>query len=307
MADENLKVEGKNGISNTFSNSGGADDLGSLALADYGDEIFDDLDHDGSGGSIFQHSDLDTEDTDLSAHGFYEELTQPEEAIVRLAKGKASGTRGRAATSASEKIYITHEDFDEGVERDAFLLIYGYASTLFAQDKAFKSSDKNAQEAIDFFFTKHPGRLNLDEAAQCIDTQIRSDVLRLRFMLEFWLRGWKLVPLKLTAVDLPSRMELMAARIASINGVVLTREVWFQPGIAVDDLVKQVLKSDSSCLDADIRRAISDLCDNYVLSHNAGKLYATGKNPIQELEDKKNDPTVSRRGNLANINWSRRF
>jgi hypothetical protein len=307
MLNKNLENEGKNGTSNTYSDSGGVDDLGSLALADYGDEIFGDLDNDGDGSALFQHLGLGAQDADHGAHGFYEELTQPEEAIVRLAKGKASGTRGRAATSASEKIYITHEDFDEGVERDAFLLIYGYASTLFSQDKIHKAADENAQEAIDFFFTKHPGRLNLDEAAQCIDTQIRSDVLRLRFMLEFWLRGWKLAPLKLTAVDLPSRMELMAARVASINGVVLTREVWFQPGIGIDDLVKQVISADSSCVAADMHRAISDLCDSYVLSHNAGKLYATGKNPIQELEDKKNDPTVSMRGKLANINWSRRF
>ena len=61
------------------------------------------------------------------------------------------------------------------------------------------------------------------------------------------------------------------------------------------------------CYREEIKQSFKDMVCDYILSLTDGKVYITGKNPILELEDKLNDPTVRVRGRLANIYWSRRF
>ena len=65
------------------------------------------------------------------ASGLDFELTDAENSIIQYARGSIGVKGGRSATKKKEAVYVTHEDFDEGPEQDAFLLIYGYASVLF--------------------------------------------------------------------------------------------------------------------------------------------------------------------------------
>ena len=284
-------------------------DFDSVSFAGFSDEDFGDLNFDNIGSTGIQSISMGISDTDESASGLNFELTEAESAIVRLVEGKTSGTRGRAAAAKTEKIYITHEDFDEGAERDAFLLIFGYAEHLFdsPDKKTFDSEDPKKIKALRFFFCRTLFDHNLEEAVACIDNQIRTDVLRLRFMLEFWLRGWQMPQFPEDADGLPSRIELMAAQHESMIGVALAREAWFQPGIEASILLERVLEGRGDIIKEKIKHALKDLVIAYVLSIADGKVYTTGKNPILELEDKLNDPTVQVRGQLANIYWSRKF
>ena len=296
--------------------NGNSDDLGfglgdfdSSLVAGFSDSDFGDLDPDDFGVAGLQSSDLAGSNLAEYAPGLDFELNDAESAIVRLVEGKIAGTRGRVAASKSEKVYVTHEDFDEGPERDAFLLIFGYAEHLFdgADKKFFDANDLKKQKALRFFFCRSQSELNFEDAVACIDNQIRTDVLRLRFMLEFWLRGWQIPAMPEDADGLPSRIELMAAQYEAMLGVALAREAWFEPGIEAGKLLERVLDGRDDEVNRSLKHAFKDMVIAYVLSISNGKVYVTGKNPILELEDKLNDPTVRVRGQLANIHWSRRF
>lgn len=51
-----------------------------------------------------------------NVYAFVAELTDAESAIVRLVEGKNWRTKRTSSGSENGKIYITHEDFDEGAE-----------------------------------------------------------------------------------------------------------------------------------------------------------------------------------------------
>ena len=303
------KGKEKNGTSLADDLGFGLYDFDSGVVAGFSDADFGNINLDDFGGSGLQSSDLGSSYFDESASGFGEQLTDAENAIIRLVEGKITGSRGRVASAKSEKVYITHEDFDEGPERDAFLLIFGYAEHLFdgVKKSDFNPKDPKKLKALRFFFCRTLAELNFEDAVMCIDNQIRSDVIRLRFMLEFWLRGWTMPALPEDADGLPSRIELMAAQREAMIGVTLAREAWFQPGIPAEKLLDLVLDGRGEDVREKIKHAFKDLVIDYVLSIADGKVYTTGKNPILELEDKLNDPTVRVRSQLANIYWSRRF
>lgn len=303
------KKQGKNENGHIDSLGLGLCDFDSGLVAGFSDSDFGDLNIDDFGGAGLQSSDLDGANTSALTPGFDFELNDAESAIVRLVEGKIAGSRGRVAASKSEKVYVTHEDFDEGPERDAFLLIYGYAEHLFdgPDKKAFDPTDVKKQKALRFFFCHSQAEMNFEDAVACIDNQIRTDVLRLRFMLEFWLRGWSIPAMPEDADGLPSRIELMAAQYEAMLGVALAREAWFEPGIDAGKLLERVLNGRDEETNKALKHAFKDMVIDYVLSISNGKVYVTGKNPILELEDKLNDPSVRVRGQLANIHWSRRF
>ena len=285
---------------------------------DLGDDFavdFSDADFGGSGSDSAWLTDSESAGVDLSdavgcTPGSELQLSSLEATIIQLAKGKVTGARGHTAAAATQKIYITHEDFEEGPERDAFLLIYGYAENLFSETKAstFNSSDLTKTRAIDFFFCRSIGGLHFDDAVNCIDDTIRIDVIRLRFMLEFWIRGWRLPAMPETADPLPARIEVTAASRSGLIGIALAREAWFRPGIDAQTLLSMACDEGSSKEVTDkVKNAFNDLVCDYVLSINDGKVYCTGKNPILELEDRVLDPTLSNRNQLANLHWSRKF
>lgn len=290
------------------------DNFGDLGLDcnpfdDFSHEDFGSFDISSNGDTSVQSGGLDFQNTYEFPSGPNFELTDAENSIIQFSRGSIVGKRGRAAAKKTENIYVTHEDFDEGPEQDAFLLIYGYAAVLFntLQKGEFNEGNLKQKRAIDFFFCRSIGGLHLQDAAACIDNEIRIDVLRLRFMLEFWMREWVLPPMPSNADDLPSRVELMSAQYEGMTGVSLAREAWYQPGLTVAELFERVSEGESDEFKKRANRAFVDLVDNYVLSVASGKVYVTGKNPILELEDKANDPTFKSRGRLANLYWSRKF
>jgi hypothetical protein len=305
-----MATKGKNNGHGNFDDLGiGLCDFDSAAFAGFSDADFGSLGLDHLGDASMQSVDLVGADFTEGAQGLDLELSDAENAIIRIAQTKVAGSRGRTASAKSEKIYITHEDFDEGPERDAFLLIYGYAEHLFdCPDKApFNHGDIRKTKALEFFFCHQAFGICLEDAVSCIDNQIRVDVLRLRFMLEFWMRGWQLPPMPAEADGLPSRIELMAAQFGGMLGISIAKEAWFEPGISAAALLERVIDGRGAHIEELIKKSFNDLVCAYVLSISNGKVYTTGKNPILELEDRMNDPTVRVRGQLANICWSRRF
>ena len=289
---------------------GGICGLDSLAIANFSDEDFGCFDPEDIGRTGGEFADLGHEESGAGSHGPGFELSDAESSIIRLVAGNLGHPGGATAAANAKKIYITHEDFDEGPERDAFLLIFGYAEHLFGDKRlsTFSATDLVKQKAVRFFFCNGKNELNLEDAVGCIDSMIRSDVLRLRFMLEFWMRGWTIPALPEDAGSLPDRIELMAAQHGGTIGVALAREAWFEPGIDAELLMKRVFEERLGLTSMqEVQKTFSEMVCVYILSITDRKVYTTGKNPILEFADKINDPTQSVRGQLASINWSRRF
>jgi len=292
-----------------------SDWLGSITAnlaSDFFDSDFSGGDTEGPGLAAVQHIDLAAQDPDGGSHGLDLELNEIEGSIIRVAERQVK-KRGRpTATTRSEKTYITHEDFEEGIERDAFLLIYGYAEMLFESSQpelhgALNTLSLKQKRALEFFFCNRATELNFEEAAACIDAEIRVDVLRMRIMYELWLRKSIVGALPSDSVPIPSRVELMAARFGGIAAIQMAQEAWFNPGIEGKALLQMVGGDINSPSYLQAQKALNELVEAYVLSVADTRIYCTGVNPLLELEDRQNDPSVSQRSRLANIYWSRRW
>ena len=252
------------------------------------------------------NSDLVLQDDLECPSGSLFKLNEVEASIIRLTE-RSLGKRGTNSKKASEKkAYITHEDFEEGPERDAFLLIFGYAELLFES-----SNVKSKKSAIQFFFCNSESEISFNDAVNAIDHSIRVDVIRLRLMLEFWLREWVVGDLPILACSLPSRVELMAIQCAGPYGIDLAREAWFSPGINQDKLISIVLDRDPGINKSDALVAMKNLLAFHVLSERKdaegfGRLYTTGQNPILQIEE-----MIMARGDVArsapNLKWGRMF
>lgn len=292
----------ENHDSDVFSSLG----IGNIDLASisgFGDAGYSDFGAFLDGGSGGESVSVDHQVFVDESYGFNHELTEAENSVIQFAAG-AIKRNGRQGTSQKqEKLYITHEDFEEGPQRDAFLLIYGHAEHLF-EGKV----EKIRKNAISFFFCNRNNELSFEEAAACIDDVIRVDVLRLRIQYEFWIRDWHSGPLPEDAVELPNRVQLMAAHHAGLLGLDLVKEAWFEPGLDAKDLIKLVLEGRGPEVKAQYVDAFEALVENYVLSiKDSGKVYATGKNPMVQFENDSQDSMLMNRKRLSSIHWSRLF
>lgn len=264
--------------------------------------ITDDAGSTGQNGSGF--SDLDNQETMEFAQGLDFELNQFENTIVRWAEKSVGKKRRTGAQSASKAQVVTHEDFEDGPQRDAFLLIFGYAELLF------DSEDENKiHQGLKFFFGESSEDITFEDAAHCIDPSIRTDVVRLRFIFEFWLRDWKLVMPRNT-IGLPNRVELSASQYGQHIGIDLAREAWFEPGIEMESLIKLALIRNPFDNREKVLLSLNNLLAYHVISEGivdgVSRFYTTGKNPILKLEE-----LLATRAkvntSLDRIQWTRQF
>ena len=118
-----------------------------------------------------------------------------------------------------------YELFDEGPERDAFLLVYGHAYNLLQHD------DVDARHAAMHFFydAADEDRLTFQDAIEVIGggTTVRGDVIRLRFMYEFWLRWYKPPVMGFEASPVPDFIEAKACMVGGIEAGILAGEIWY--------------------------------------------------------------------------------
>jgi hypothetical protein len=253
------------------------------------------------GGDI----DLVREEALEITHGFNLQLNDSESSIIRWAQGEV-GKRRRGGTVPIEKTqYVTHEDFEPGTQRDAFLLIYGYAETLFSKHDVHLK-----QKALDFFFKhKNNDGFTFAEAATCIDPSIRVDVIQLRIQFEFWVRDWCLVmPDK--ADELPERVASSARLYGNMVGVTIATAAWFEPGIELNRLMNFVKQSNPFARDPEIIDSIKNLTAYHIISEGdvggVSRYYTTGKNPILKLQE-----IISERGKVSSsfnkTHWSQLF
>ncbi len=291
---------------NEFEDFGFSDGLIGDLNDFFSNENFGHGDIGASGDDCNGDGDLVLQDDLECPSGSLFKLNEVEASIIRLTE-RSIGRRGTNSKKASEKkAYITHEDFEEGPERDAFLLIFGYAELLFESN-----NPKSKKSAIQFFFCHSDIEISFDDAVSAIDYSIRVDVIRLRLMLEFWLREWVVGDLPILACSLPARVELMAIQCAGPYGIDLAREAWFSPGITEDKLISSVLNRNPGISKSDAMIAMKNLLAFHILSERKngdglGRFYTTGQNPILQIEE-----LIMARGDVArsvpSLRWGSMF
>jgi hypothetical protein len=227
------------------------------------------------------------------------------------------------STAAEAAAYITEDDFDDEVERDAFLLINGYKRILF--DTGYSTKERDA--AIRFFFAENPLQLRVVDAIAAISREIRVDVFLLRLVYEMYLREFRLQhAFPFDEVACPDRVIGNAGVICGDDGIWTISTVWRQPGITAIELFEQAVKDfprpflyrlsgedDVRWVEAHLRAAVERLVLDHVistkLSEHEGQLgeflYVTGRNPVVELEERARE--TRQRVREANFTWSRLF
>lgn len=239
----------------------------------------------------------------INSPGIGELRNQDTKNILKLAISKLQ-ERSRSTRSRGKiDIYITAEDFEEGPEQDAFLLIYGSAWDLFEGE-----NQSMRKLALAFFFCASDLQLTFDDAICAFGKGIRPDIFRARLMIEFWLRErdaianqkasgrWVMPHLGFSARPLPDTFErLVLAHCFDTprESLALASEIWVHPGIdeatalarATDRLLRQGVPVEEGTLALALELLLSGFLVSPVGLFGKSNLYFTAKNPILEHGD----------------------
>ena len=197
------------------------------------------------------------------------------------------------APKANKRAY---ELFEEGPERDAFLLIYGHAYNLLQLDNI-----DARQDAMHFFYdVANDDRLTFQDAIEVVGggAVVRGDVVRLRFMYEFWLRWFKPPVMGFEASPVPDFIEAKSCMVGGIEAGILAGEIWYQPGINIRDAMAKTADICERTMDEvpsneRMKSAIDALiADAYMVSTRPASdgsptvdLWLTGTNPTLLIEE----------------------
>lgn len=197
-------------------------------------------------------------------------------------------------------ISFSEEDFEEGAQRSAFVIIKAYKNRLFGTT----STDAERWKAIRWFFTIEDDGVEPTFALCCQAFAARIDVLRLRIQYEFFLRWWVAPqPFPFLAVPLPDLMDGECGYIAGDIGRDLAAAAWRRPGILTDELVAQVTQHRV----AEAHTALQRLDDRGILcERDGGYWFLTGRNPFlmrQRLAEKRGARSLAQIG--GSVHWSR--
>lgn len=239
----------------------------------------------------------------IDTPGIGELRNQDTKNILKLAIDKLRDRSRSTRSRGKIDVYITAEDFEEGAERDAFLLIYGSAWDLFEGDQPAAR-----KLALAFFFCASDLQLTFDDAIMALGKGIRPDIFRARLMTEFWLRErdalssqkqvghWVMPHLGFSARPLPDAFErLVMAHCFDVprEALALACEIWVHPGIdeatAISRATDRLLRQGVPVHEATLALALELLLSGFLVSpagvYGKSNLYFTAKNPILELGD----------------------
>lgn len=191
---------------------------------------------------------------------------------------------GKRTPRSAQTRFVTAEDFEEGIQRDAYILIETYSKNLLLAN----SSVPKRNEALRFFFIRDESAINFHDCCEAIDPNIRPGVILLRLQYEFWLRWFILSsPLPESAIDLPFEAQGLASYIADNVGVTLAREAWFQPGLDSATLVERTRSLLPPSLHGQVEPALVKLSDANVMSFaEPDHWYVTGRNPALHAQER---------------------
>jgi hypothetical protein len=255
-----------------------------------GDDILKDLDSmlDGPGGQqLLMGMVADQEDLGVAPR-LLEELDEAARRRISIARKREGKTKLKG---------VSEEDFDEGPERSAFIVVKSYRNDLFS------ANDTARWQAMRFFFcSQDDGGLNFDLACRVLNARI--DIIRLRIQYELFLRWWIApVAFPFSCVEAPEDIDNECAYVCGILGRDLAYAAWCQPGASSTILAKSV----NAPTDAVIQ-ALEKLDDKMLLCcQGEDNWYLTGRNPYLLRKRLAEKQGVSLNTLGGSIYWSRLF
>ncbi|NJN37155.1 MAG: hypothetical protein HC794_09045 [Nitrospiraceae bacterium] len=147
--------------------------------------------------------------------------------LRHAAQGHVSVARRRGPLQALSKGQkFDEEDFEAGVEREAFQIVRGFAQRLFQPLNV-----QDIESAIRWFFTiGAPEHITFDLCCRVLE--VRPEVFRLRCHYEFFLRDVMFArPLPFETVPVPTVISRELAYFPGEVGRCLAGCAWRQPGI----------------------------------------------------------------------------
>nr|WP_157273810.1 hypothetical protein [Thiobacillus denitrificans] len=144
-----------------------------------------------------------------------------------------SNARERRRRGGKETIRRFDEyDFEEGAERNAFILIRDRMRATFTKG----SKPKEVVEAIEWIFCGNTDPIPFDMCSEALGA--RPIVLRKRLMYEFY-RKWIVFPnsFPFLATPLPDDVGSVIFYEAGDNAVALAVLIWYWPGVSTEDLL----------------------------------------------------------------------
>lgn len=249
-----------------------------------------------------QDEPLEALDSDLDMSS----LPKGDEAAA-LAALQSVAKLGRRRSSKKEEYVrnLTAEDFEDGSERLAFMIIKANV------DELFNSKVKPSQfiEAAKWIFGRNTEAFNFEEA--CRTLSVRADVVRLRIQFQFW-RLWKVCPVEFPfmVARVPEILEGEIYILADEEGYDIARTAWLQPGIKTQALIDEAsggraLFANPDCpVFVKYRKALEMLSARYIMSQQGDYWWLTGRNPIMRDLDLSN-PAYRR--NMTHLSWSKMF
>jgi len=281
-----------------------SDHLHHCPRPDLGDWSFEGI----SGGAFFDDFDpgihLDTEDggdMDMGLHqGDFQISHHASQAFGSPAQSCIPYVKkGKRQKNVTEN--ITEDDFNEGSERNAFLMVMHFAHKLLHK----KSTPKATREGLAFFFAddQDPVSISFDLCSNVLG--IRPDIIRLRIQYEWWMRGTVFTgPFDFATVGMPKLLEGEIRYHSLSLGHALTREVWVQPGISTEELFEYI-GTTVNCGTTKMVEAMDSLSENFILSKSNG-WYLTGRNPmLMNMNSSAFQPSGKVAG--GSVHWTRLF
>jgi hypothetical protein len=277
-------------------NSGARPDLGDWTFEGIsGGAFFDDLD------PGFHPDDQDSGGLDLGVHqGDFQISHHASQAFGSPSQSRIPYVKkGRRQKNVTEN--ITEDDFNEGAERNAFLMVMHFAHKLLHK----KSTPKATREGLAFFFADDldPEAISFELCANVL--AIRPDIIRLRIQYEWWMRGTVFTgPFDFATVGMPKLLEGEILYHSLSLGHALTREVWVQPGISTEELFEYI-GTTVNCSTSKMVEAMDSLSENFILSKSSG-WYLTGRNPmLMNMNSSAFQPSAKVSG--GSVHWTRLF
>lgn len=277
-------------------NPGARSDLGDWSFEGIsGGAFFDDLD------PGFHFDDQDRGDLDMGlhqgdfsvSHHAAQTFGETPQSHIRYVK---KGRRQKAVTE-----HISEDDFLEGSERNAFMMVMHFAHRLLHK----KTNPKAFNEGLKFFFAQDadPDAITFELCSNVLG--IRPDIIRLRIQYEWLLRATLFTgPFDFAAVRLPKLLEGEILYHALNIGHALAKEVWVQPGISTEELFGYV-GSTTGCSASKMVEAMDVLSENFIFSKSTG-WYMTGRNPmLMNMNTTAFQPTNRIAG--GSVHWTRLF
>jgi hypothetical protein len=190
------------------------------------------------------------------------------------------------------------DDFEEGPERDAFVIIRQHKHRIFGS----RTTPSSILKSIEWFFTAEDDGQTATFDLCCGALGVRADVLRLRLQYEFFLRWWVAPrPFEFLCSPVPDMIMADVAYSCPETGRTLASLVWRNPGIGTEALVAELGH------EAQIKRDLTRLDEQCLIcEQGTGTWYLTGRNPFlmrQRLILRGAKPSVVG----GSVHWSRLF